>query len=95
MALITADAMESLPGKPRRSTQNTCDTKLANLASFLFQTCQFGNLTRCQNGYYNYFETKEEMLTDFKVAMKDAGIDYVYQTIYEITHTCLLRLLGE
>ena len=36
MALITAGAMESLPGKPRRSTQNTCDTKLANLASFLF-----------------------------------------------------------
>jgi AcrR family transcriptional regulator len=30
-----------------------------------------------------------------KTAMKDAGIDYVYQTVYELTHSCLIRLLGE
>ena len=27
-------------------------------------------------------------------AMKEAGVDYVYQTIYEITYACLIRLLG-
>ena len=27
-------------------------------------------------------------------AMEDAGVNYTYQTIYEITHACLLRLLG-
>ena len=30
-----------------------------------------------------------------KAAMKEAGIDYVYQTVYELTHGCLVRLLGE
>ena len=30
-----------------------------------------------------------------KAAMKEAGIDYVYQTVYELTHRCLVRLLGE
>ena len=28
-------------------------------------------------------------------SMKEAGIDYVYQTVYELTHRCLVRLLGE
>ena len=30
-----------------------------------------------------------------KIAMKDAGINYVYQTVYELTYSCLIRLLGE
>lgn len=42
-------------------------------------------------GIYPYTEVTDKQ----RAAMKDAGIDYVYQTIYEITHTCLLRLLGE
>ena len=28
-------------------------------------------------------------------AMKDARVDYTYQSIYELTRACLLRLLGE
>jgi len=27
--------------------------------------------------------------------MKQANVDYVYQSIYEITYACLIRLLGE
>ena len=30
-----------------------------------------------------------------KIAMKEAGINYVYQTVYELTYSCLIRLLGE
>ena len=29
-----------------------------------------------------------------KTAMKDAGIDYVYQSVYELTYSCLIRLLS-
>ena len=30
-----------------------------------------------------------------KTAMKEAGIDYVYQSVYELTYSCLKKLLGE
>ena len=30
-----------------------------------------------------------------RIAMKDAGINYVYQTVFELTYSCLIRLLGE
>ena len=30
-----------------------------------------------------------------KTAMKEAGINYKYQTVYELTYGCLIRLLGE
>ena len=30
-----------------------------------------------------------------RIAMKEAGISYVYQTVYELTYRCLLRLLGQ
>ncbi|MBR2596779.1 MAG: TetR/AcrR family transcriptional regulator [Solobacterium sp.] len=30
-----------------------------------------------------------------RIAMKDAGISYVYQTVFELTYSCLIRLLGE
>ena len=42
-------------------------------------------------GIYPYTAVTEKQ----KVAMKEAGIDYVYQTVYEITYSCLIRLLGE
>ena len=29
-----------------------------------------------------------------KTAMKEAEVDYTYQSVYEITHNCLCRLLG-
>ena len=42
-------------------------------------------------GIYPYAKVTEKQ----KRAMEDAGIDYVYQTIYELTCSCLVRLLGE
>ena len=42
-------------------------------------------------GIYPYTSVTEKQ----KIAMQDAGIDYVYQTVYELTYSCLIRLLGE
>ena len=41
-------------------------------------------------GIYPYTVVTEKQ----RSAMKEAGVDYVYQSIYEITYTCLSRLLG-
>lgn len=42
-------------------------------------------------GIYPYTTVTEKQ----KTAMKEAGINYVYQTVYELTYGCLVRLLGE
>ena len=42
-------------------------------------------------GIYPYTEVTEKQ----RLAMKEAGINYVYHTVYEITYSCLIRLLGE
>ena len=42
-------------------------------------------------GIYPYAEVTDKQ----KAAMQEAGIEYVYQTVYELTYRCLLRLLGE
>ena len=42
-------------------------------------------------GIYPYAEVTEKQRT----AMGEAGVDYVYQSIYELTRNCLVRLLGE
>ena len=41
-------------------------------------------------GIYPYTAVTEKQRT----AMREAGIDYVYQSVYEITYSCLIRLLG-
>ena len=41
-------------------------------------------------GIYPYTAVTEKQ----KTAMKDAGIDYVYQSVYELTYSCLIRLLS-
>ena len=42
-------------------------------------------------GIYPYTAVTEKQ----RVAMKEAGINYVCQTVYELTCSCLIRLLGE
>ena len=42
-------------------------------------------------GIYPYTEVTEKQ----RIAMKEAGINYVYQSIYELTYGCLIRLLDE
>ena len=41
-------------------------------------------------GIYPYTAVTEKQ----RVAMKEAGINYVYQSVYELTYSCLIRLLG-
>ena len=42
-------------------------------------------------GIYPYTSVTEKQ----KTAMKEAGINYVYQTVYGLTYSCLIRLLGK
>ena len=42
-------------------------------------------------GIYPYTEVTEKQ----RIGMKEAGINYVYQTAYELIYSCLIRLLGE
>ena len=42
-------------------------------------------------GIYPYTSVTEKQ----RNAMSEAGVDYRYQTIYELTYRCLMRLLGE
>ena len=42
-------------------------------------------------GIYPYTAVTEKQ----RVAMKEAGINYVYQSVYELTFSCLIRLLSE
>ena len=42
-------------------------------------------------GIYPYTAVTEKQ----RVAMKEAGINYVYQSVYELTYSCLIRLLKE
>ncbi len=42
-------------------------------------------------GIYPYTAVTDKQ----RIAMRDAGVNYTDQTIYEMTRTCLLRLLGE
>jgi len=42
-------------------------------------------------GIYPYTSVTEKQ----KTAMMDAGINYIYQTVYELTYSCLIRLLGK
>ena len=41
-------------------------------------------------GIYPYAEVTDKQ----RKAMEDAGVDYIYHSIYEITYNCLTRLLG-
>ena len=41
-------------------------------------------------GIYPYAKVTEKQ----KTAMKDAGVDYMYQSVYAITYNCIMRLLG-
>ena len=42
-------------------------------------------------GIYPYTAVTEKQ----RAAMREAGVDYAYQSIYAITNSCLIRLLGD
>ncbi len=71
------------------------------MQSLLKKFCPDMNETDIQNfiytfypfmfGIYPYTAVTEKQ----RVAMQEAGINYEYQTVYELTYSCLIRLLGE
>ncbi len=61
------------------------DMSVADIQNFIYTFYPF------MFGIYPYTAVTEKQ----KVAMKEAGINYVYQTVYELTYSCLIRLLGE
>ena len=73
------------------SMQNVCrllqkfcpDMTVSEIQSFIYIFFPF------MFGIYPYTAVTEKQ----RAAMKEANVDYVYQSIYEITHTCLCRLL--
>ncbi len=61
------------------------DMSVADIQNFIYTFFPF------MFGIYPYTAVTEKQ----KTAMKEAGINYVYQTVYELTYSCLIRLLGE
>ena len=61
------------------------DMRVTDIQNFIYTFFPF------MFGIYPYTEVTEKQ----KIAMKEAGINYVYQTVYELTYSCLIRLLGE
>ena len=74
---------------------------LRRMSMLLTKFCPDMSVTDIQNfsyiffpfmfGIYPYTTVTEKQ----KAAMEEAGVNYVYQTVYELTHSCLTRLLGE
>lgn len=60
------------------------DMEEAEIQNFLYTFFPF------MFGIYPYTAVTEKQ----KAAMKDAGINYVYLTVYDLAYSCLTRLLG-
>lgn len=60
------------------------DMEAADIQNFLYTFFPF------MFGIYPYTAVTEKQ----KAAMKDAGINYVYLTVYDLAYSCLTRLLG-
>ncbi len=75
-------------------------TSMQNICRLLQKFCSDMTVSEIQNFIYIFFPFMFGIypytaVTDKqRAAMKEANVDYVYQSIYEITHTCLCRLLG-
>ena len=74
-------------------------TSMHNICRLLQKFCPDMTVSEIQNFIYIFFPFMFGIypytaVTDKqRAAMKEANVDYVYQSIYEITHTCLCRLL--
>ena len=79
---------ESYGGSLRRMsrllTKFCPDMSVSDIQNFIYIFFPF------MFGIYPYTAVTEKQ----KTAMKDAGIDYVYQSVYELTYSCLIRLLS-
>ena len=61
------------------------DMTVAEIRNFIYTFYPF------MFGIYPYTAVTEKQ----RIAMKEAGINYVYQSVYELTRSCLNRLLSE
>ncbi|MCR4750733.1 MAG: TetR/AcrR family transcriptional regulator [Eubacterium sp.] len=61
------------------------DMSMTDIQNFIYTFYPF------MFGIYPYTAVTEKQ----KTAMKEAGISYAYQTVYELTYSCLVRLLGD
>ena len=74
-------------------------TSMQNICRLLQKFCPDMTVSEIQNFTYIFFPFMFGIypytaVTDKqRAAIKEANVDYVYQSIYEITHTCLCRLL--
>ena len=69
----------------RRLLEKFCpDMSMADIQDFIYTFYPF------MFGIYPYTAVTEKQRT----AMEEAGINYKYQTVYELTYSCLIRLLG-
>ena len=74
-------------------------TSMQNICRLLQKFCPDMTVSAIQSFIYIFFPFMFGIypytaVTDKqRAAMKEANLDYVYQSIYEITHTCLCRLL--
>ena len=74
-------------------------TSIRNIRRLLQKFCPDMTVGAIQNFIYIFFPFMFGIypyaaVTDKqREAMKEANVDYVYQSVYEITHTCLCRLL--
>ena len=60
------------------------DMSVSDIQNFIYTFFPF------MFGIYPYTAVTEKQ----KIAMEEAGIHYMYQTVYELTYSCLIRLLG-
>jgi AcrR family transcriptional regulator len=74
---------ESIKNMNRLLTKNCPDMSEQDIRSFIYVFFPF------MFGIYPYTSVTEKQ----REAMKNAEVDFVYQTIFEITYNCILRLL--
>lgn len=74
---------ESIKNMNRLLTKNCPDMSEQEIRSFIYVFFPF------MFGIYPYTSVTEKQ----REAMKNAKVDFVYQTIFEITYNCILRLL--
>ena len=74
---------------------------MKNVCRLLEKFCPAMTVEEMQNFIYIFFPFMFGIypytaVTDKqREAMKEANIDYVYQSVYELTYACLIRLLGD
>ena len=84
-----------------RSFKTAYGRSMQLMHMLLQKFCTWMNAAEMQNVIYIFFPfmfgiypytavTKKQ-----RTAMQEAGVDYVYQSIYEITNSCLIRLLRD